>query len=148
IQALDVPITYVGQNRFDYLVEVDSETSLRSLIPNLNLLKKIPVRGIIVTAPASSSEYDFVSRFFAPTIGINEDPVTGSAHCCLAPYWATRLGKKELLGYQASRRGGVVRVTAESDRVVIAGQAITIYTGEIAETAFMAEQRSERTLAM
>jgi len=148
IEAIDAPISYVGQNRFDYVVEVDSETSLRALIPNHSLLKKLPVRGVIVTAPSSSPEFDFVARFFAPTIGISEDPVTGSAQCCLGPYWAERLGKTELLGYQASRRGGIVRVTVQKDNILLAGQAVTIYQGEVSEQAFLADKRAERTLTM
>ena len=87
--------------------------------------------GAIVTARASSSEYDFVSRFFAPGAGINEDPVTGSAHCCLGPYWGERLGKDELVGYQASRRGGVVRVRLAGERILLAGQAVTVICGGI-----------------
>jgi predicted PhzF superfamily epimerase YddE/YHI9 len=97
---------YVGKNRFDYLAEVESEEILRDLEPNLDLLKKIPTRGIIVTSLSLSEEYDFVSRFFAPGSGIDEDPVTGSAHSCLGPYWQKRLGKSRLRAYQASKRGG------------------------------------------
>lgn len=148
LRALDLPITYVGQNRFDYLVEVDCETSLRALIPDLGILRSLPIRGVCVTAPSSSPEYDFVSRFFAPGVGINEDPVTGSAHCCLGPYWAKRLGKQELIGYQASRRGGIIRVRVESERVVIAGKAVTVMTGELTDDVYRAEERRERSLAM
>ncbi len=147
-KALDVPITWVGQNRFDYVVEVDSETSLRALIPNYNLLKQLPIRGVSVTAPSASSEFDFVSRFFAPAVGINEDPVTGSAHCSLGPYWAQKLGKSELVGYQASRRGGIIRVTVDQNRIGIAGQAVTIFRAEISEETFLSDERRERTLAM
>jgi len=148
VRALDVPITYVGQNRFDYVIEVDCETSLRALIPNFNLLKTLPIRGVSVTAPSSSAEYDFVSRFFAPNVGITEDPVTGSAHCCLALYWAKRLGKKELIGYQASRRGGIVRVRVENGGVVLAGQAVTISSSELNDAVHYADQRFERSMAM
>ncbi|HEY9788262.1 MAG TPA: PhzF family phenazine biosynthesis protein [Candidatus Obscuribacterales bacterium] len=146
--ALDLPIKYVGQNRFDYLVEVANETLLRALIPNIHLLKSLPIRGICVTAPSSLPEYDFVSRFFAPGVGINEDPVTGSAHCYLGPYWAKRTGKKDLTGYQASRRGGMVRVRVEEDHVVLAGQAVTISSAELTESVYLADQRLERSLAM
>jgi PhzF family phenazine biosynthesis protein len=149
VRALDVPINFVGQNRFDYFVEVDSETSLRALIPDFQLLRQLPIRGVTVTAPSALPEYDFVSRFFAPAIGINEDPVTGSAHCSLGPYWAPRLGKTDLIGYQASRRGGVIRVSVVDDsRVRIGGQAVTVLSAELSEVTDTADQRRERTLAM
>lgn len=149
VDALDgCSITFVGQDRFDYVVEVDSETSLRALIPDFALLRHLAVRGISVTAPSATPEYDFVSRFFAPAVGINEDPVTGSAHCSLAPYWAKRLGKNELIGYQASRRGGVIRLRVNDERVSIAGKAVTVLEAEISAAAFMADDRRERTLAM
>jgi predicted PhzF superfamily epimerase YddE/YHI9 len=118
---------YVGRNKFDYLVEVDD---VRSLDPDHALLRKIPVRGVIVTN-RGSGEYDFVSRFFAPGSGVDEDPVTGSAHCCLTPYWAAKLGKTKMVAYQASARGGVVRVRLEGDRVKLAGRAVTILRGDL-----------------
>jgi PhzF family phenazine biosynthesis protein len=123
---------YVGRNDFDYIVEVESEQVVRSLNPNHAALRTFPVRGVIVTSRSSRSEYDFVSRFFAPGSGIDEDPVTGSAHCCLAPYWASRLGKNEFVAYQASARGGIVRVRLEGDRVKLGGRAVTIFRGELA----------------
>lgn len=132
-EAFNVPLHYVGKNRFDYLVAVDSEETLRSLQPDFNTLAQIPVRGVIVTCRSTSSEFDFVSRFFAPRVGIAEDPVTGSAHCCLAPYWAARLNKKEMVGYQASARGGIVRVRVGENRVYIGGQAVTVLRGELLE---------------
>ena len=89
-------------------------------------LGKLPVRGTIVTARATDTHYDFVSRFFAPAVGVSEDPVTGSAHCCLTPYWAEKLGKTEMLAYQASARGGLVRVCLAGARVLLSGQAITV----------------------
>ena len=122
---------FVGKNAFDYLVEVDSEATLRGLSPDHSLLRKLPVRGIIVTARASTPGYDFVSRFFAPGSGIDEDPVTGSAHTALGPYWAARLGKQEFTAFQASARGGVIRVRLEGDRVKLGGQAVTVMTGEL-----------------
>jgi predicted PhzF superfamily epimerase YddE/YHI9 len=88
---------------------------------------------VIVTAPASTAGFDFVSRFFAPGSGIDEDPVTGSAHCALGPYWAARMGKREFTAYQASARGGVVRVRVEGDRVLLGGQAVTVLRAEMAE---------------
>jgi PhzF family phenazine biosynthesis protein len=147
-RALDVPITFVGQNRFDYLIEVDSETSVRALIPDFQKLKQLPVRGFCITAPSAASEFDFVSRFFAPSVGINEDPVTGSAHACLGPYWSQRLGKKDLIAYQASRRGGVIKVSVEEDRVRIGGQAVTVMQAELSEITSLADERLERTMAM
>ena len=132
-KALGVGFKYVGNNRFDYLVEIDSEETLRRIDPDFALLNTIPMRGVIVTSPSSSSEYDFVSRFFAPQVGVNEDPVTGSAHCCLAPYWVARLGRNELLGYQASTRGGFVRVRVDKDRVYLCGQAVTILRGNLSD---------------
>jgi PhzF family phenazine biosynthesis protein len=122
---------FVGRNVFDYLVEVDSEETLRSLKPDHSTLRKLPVRGIIVTARAASPEFDFVSRFFAPGSGIDEDPVTGSAHTALGPYWAPRLGKSEFTAFQASARGGVVRVRLKGDRVMLGGQAVTVMTGAL-----------------
>jgi PhzF family phenazine biosynthesis protein len=130
-QALGVRLTFVGQNQFDYLVEVDSEETLRSLKPNLTLLEQVPVRGVIVTSRSSSPDYDFVSRFFGPRSGVNEDHVTGSAHCTLAPYWGERLGKLEMTAYQASARGGILRVGLRDDRVSIGGQAVTVLRGEL-----------------
>lgn len=130
-QALGVELKYVGKNKFDYLVEVDSEEALRQMQPDFVLLKTLPVRGIIVTCVSASHEYDFVSRFFAPAAGINEDPVTGSAHCCLAPFWSQRLHKNEFVAYQASARGGVVRVRLAGERVYLGGQAVTVLRGEL-----------------
>ena len=129
LQALGVSATYVGKNRFDYLIEVDSEATLRAMQPDYSLLLTVPARGVIVTSRAS--DYDFVSRFFAPNVGVNEDPVTGSAHCSLAPYWSRKLGKDALHAYQASARGGTLRVRVDGDRVRIAGQAVTVLRGEL-----------------
>jgi PhzF family phenazine biosynthesis protein len=130
-KALGVKSKYVGKNRFDYLVEVDSEEVIRGMSPDFTLLGKIEMRGVIVTSLANSKDYDFVSRFFAPQVGVNEDPVTGSAHCCLGPYWASRLGKNEMIGYQASSRGGIVKVRPAGNRVFIGGQAVTILRAEL-----------------
>lgn len=122
---------FVGRNAWDYLVEVDSEETLRALSPDHTSLRKIPVRGVIVTARPVSGDFDFVSRFFAPGSGVDEDPVTGSAHTALGPYWSGKLGKKEFNAYQASARGGVVRVRVDGDRVILGGQAVTVMTGEL-----------------
>ncbi|MBI4916668.1 MAG: PhzF family phenazine biosynthesis protein [Acidobacteria bacterium] len=131
IRALAVEPVYVGKNVYDYLVQVADEATVRALDPDQLTLKRLGVRGVIVTAVASTPGFDFVSRFFAPGAGVDEDPVTGSAHCCLGPFWQERLGKPELVAYQASRRGGTVRVRVAGDRVVLGGQAVTVARGEI-----------------
>jgi len=130
-KALGVEFIYVGKNRFDYLVEVDSEESIRRISPDFILLGTIPMRGVIVTARSDKSDYDFVSRFFAPRVGVDEDPVTGSSHCCLGPYWGARLGKTELVGYQASLRGGIIKVRMDGNRVFLGGQAVTVLQGKL-----------------
>jgi len=130
-RALGTQPKYVGQNRWDYLVEVDSEETVRTMQPDFTLLGKLPARGTIVTSRSTTEEYDFVSRFFAPAVGINEDPVTGSAHSCLGPFWGQRLGKKSFLAYQASARGGVIRVALKEDRVIIGGQTVTVLRCEL-----------------
>ncbi len=129
--ALGVPFKFVGLNRFDYLVEVDSEKTVRNLKPDFMQLETISSRGFIVTSRSDSNEYDFVSRFFAPAFGINEDPVTGSAHCCSGPYWAKLLDKNSLVAFQASARGGVVRVRVSDQRVILGGQAVTVLRGTL-----------------
>jgi PhzF family phenazine biosynthesis protein len=130
-EALGVETKYVGQTKFDLLVEVESEEVVRAMRPNLTLLERIPARGVMVTSRAFSPDYDFVSRFFAPRVGVNEDPVTGSAHCALSPYWSNKLGRNELVGYQASPRGGIVRVRLAGERVLIGGQAVTVMRCEL-----------------
>ena len=129
--ALGVSPTYVGQNRFDLLVEVSSEEELRAMTPNTHLLRNLSTRGVIVTSRSSTGEYDFVSRFFSPAVGVAEDPVTGSAHCCLGPYWSKRLGKHDFVALQASKRSGVIRVRTNGDRVALAGQAVTVMRGTL-----------------
>jgi PhzF family phenazine biosynthesis protein len=122
--------TYVGRNQFDYIVELPSEAEVRALKPDHGVLRQLPVRGVIVTS-RGTGEYDFISRFFAPGSGIDEDPVTGSSHCCLTPYWAQRLAKNEMNAYQASPRGGAIRVRLDGDRVKLAGRAVTVLRGEL-----------------
>ena len=122
---------WVGRSKFDYLVELDSEATLRALTPNLAALEKVEARGTIVTSRATTPGYDFVSRFFAPRAGVPEDPVTGSAHCALTPFWSERLQRTDMTAYQASPRGGVIRVRLAGDRVMIAGQAVTVLRGEL-----------------
>jgi PhzF family phenazine biosynthesis protein len=129
--ALGVPLEYVGRNQFDYLVEVASERAVRELQPDHARLRRLPVRGIIVTSRSEADKFDFISRFFAPGSGIDEDPVTGSAHCALGPFWAKRLGKATFVAFQASARGGVVKVRVEGDRVLLGGQAVTVMRGEL-----------------
>lgn len=133
-EAIGAEFRFTGRSRFDYLVEVADEAAVRALQPNHHLLRQLPVRGIIVTAAADAAnthQYDFVSRFFAPGSGIDEDPVTGSAHCALAPYWAQKTGRAEMTGYQASPRGGIVKVRPVEDRVFLSGQAVTVLRGEL-----------------
>jgi len=131
VRALRTEPRYIGRNRFDYLVELASERDVRELRPDIPLLAELPTRGVTVTARADTPGYDFVSRFFAPAAGIGEDPVTGSAHCCLGPYWGARLGKEEMTAYQASTRGGIVRVRLGGPRVYLGGQAVTVLRGEL-----------------
>jgi PhzF family phenazine biosynthesis protein len=128
-EALGTELVFTGRNQFDYLVEVADEAALRSIVPNHYQLRQLPVRGVIVTA--RGADYDFVSRFFAPGSGIDEDPVTGSAHSALAPFWSRRLGKTEMTGFQASARGGVVKVRMAGDRVYMSGQAVTVLRGDL-----------------
>jgi predicted PhzF superfamily epimerase YddE/YHI9 len=131
--ALGAAPRWVGRSRFDYIVELDSEALVRGLKPDLTALQRVEARGVSVTSRATTPGYDFVSRFFAPRSGVPEDPVTGSAHCALAPFWSERLGggRTEMTAYQASARGGVVRVRLERDRVVLAMQAVTVLRGEL-----------------
>jgi PhzF family phenazine biosynthesis protein len=132
VEALGVRPVYVGRSQFDFLVEVESEAAVRAVAPDFGRLRGVDCRGVIVTAKADAgSEADFVSRFFAPRAGVDEDPVTGSAHCVLAPFWAGRLGRSELTGYQASRRGGLVRVRHAGDRVALIGRAVTVLRGQL-----------------
>jgi PhzF family phenazine biosynthesis protein len=131
-EALGVEPVYVGRSHFDVIVEVASEDEVTSLQPDIGALRRVKARGVIVTARAERPGADFVSRFFAPNAGVDEDPVTGSAHCVLAPYWAAKLGRDELTGYQASRRGGTVRVRVAGDRVLLGGKAVTVMRGELA----------------
>lgn len=131
LESLGIKPLYVGKNRLDYIVEVESEEIVRNLRPDFSVLKKVPARGVMVTSVSDSAEYNFVSRFFGPAAGIDEDSATGSAHCCLGPYWEKRLGKSEFVAYQASPRGGVVHVSVKGDRVLIAGRAVTVMRAEL-----------------
>jgi PhzF family phenazine biosynthesis protein len=130
-RALGVDATFVGRDVDDYLVEVESDEVVRSLQPDITALKKLPVRGTIVTARSTDPRFDFISRFFAPAVGVSEDPVTGSAHCCLTAYWAEKLNKIEMTAFQASKRGGIVKVRLAGERVRICGQAVMVMTCEM-----------------
>lgn len=114
----------------DYLAVYDTEEEVRRLKPKMDKLAGLDKLGVIVTAPAKK-QYDFVSRFFAPGAGVPEDPVTGSAHCTLVPYWAERLGKERLLAYQASARGGELYCMARGERVAIGGRAVLYMRGAV-----------------
>lgn len=126
-----VPFKYVGKNRMDYIVEVEDEEVVRCLKPDIALLNTMETRGVIVTAKSHEPDVDFVSRFFCPSIGVNEDPVTGSAHCCLGPYWQEKLGKDRFTAKQLSARGGLLKLNVLSERILIYGQAVTTLTGEL-----------------
>ncbi|HEY6225873.1 MAG TPA: PhzF family phenazine biosynthesis protein [Verrucomicrobiae bacterium] len=132
LESLSGKALYVGQSKFDYVIEFESEEAIRSIKPNFNALANVKCRGVVVTARSVDRQFDFVSRFFAPALGINEDPVTGSAHCILAPFWGSRLGKSKMVGYQASSRGGVVQVELRGDRVILGGQGVIFGRGQIA----------------
>ena len=130
-EALGVTPLYLGRSAFDYLVLLADAEAVRKIAPDFGLLKRVSARGVIVTAPSDDARYDFVSRFFAPAAGIDEDPVTGSAHCCLAPFWQKHLGKAAMDAFQASARGGVLQVVVEGDRIRIGGRAVTVLRGEL-----------------
>jgi len=131
LESLNVPAVYCGRNQFDYLVEVETAQIVRGITPDFKMLATVPCRGIIVTAKSDDPRFDFVSRFFAPAAGIDEDPVTGSAHCCLVDHWSKRLGKTKMTAYQASRRGGIVGVELCGDRVLLGGEAVIVAQGEL-----------------
>jgi predicted PhzF superfamily epimerase YddE/YHI9 len=130
-EALRTIPKYVGRSRFDYVVELEDETAVRALRPDFAGLRSIQTRGVIVTSRAEDGHGDFVSRFFAPSVGIDEDHVTGSAHCCLAPFWSRRSGRTRFDARQLSPRGGAMKVTLEGERVRLAGQAVTVMRGEL-----------------
>lgn len=129
--SLGVHPTYCGKTQFDTLLIVETEDTVRSLSPDFTRLREFPTRGIIVSSACRDPAIDFISRYFAPAFGIDEDPVTGSAHCCLGPYWAEELGKTKLNAFQSSQRGGHVRVSVEGGRTLLGGKAVTVMRGEI-----------------
>jgi predicted PhzF superfamily epimerase YddE/YHI9 len=141
VQAVGSAARWVGRGKDKFLVQLESETAVRTVDPDLAAVLGLDAMGVIVTAaadpttppaPGHSAPADFVSRFFAPAVGIDEDPVTGAAHCCLAPFWADRLGRQPLTGYQASVRGGFVGVDIVGDRVRLSGRAVTVLHGQLA----------------
>ncbi len=125
-KALRVPVRFAAFSCYDLLAEVESEVVVRTLEPSIAALAAIGVRGVIVTARAATPGFDFVSRFYAPSVGIDEDPVCGSAHCCLCPYWAGQLGKTELNAWQISKREGILKLALRGGRVRISGKAVTV----------------------
>jgi len=131
VEALGVIPTNASQGATHYLIEVDSETTVRKVKPDFSALSQADPRPVIITSQALTPGFDIVSRFFAPGVGIDEDPVTGFAHCCLGPYWQRRLNRSEFRAYQASARGGAIRVTVEGDRVRLGGNAVTVLQGEL-----------------
>lgn len=131
IAALDVQPQFVGRSKYDYLLVLESPAAVRAVQPDYRLLLEVPTRGVIVTAAGDDGRYDFVSRFFCPSVGINEDPVCGSAHCCLAPYWGERLNKVEMLAFQASHRRGILHLRLHGERVLLSGQSVTVLEGDL-----------------
>jgi PhzF family phenazine biosynthesis protein len=130
-QALGAAPVFTGKNRFDLLVELPTASDVCDCEPDMAALAALPARGIIVTAASDLPDVDFVSRFFAPSAGVPEDPVTGSAHCCLGPYWGEKLKKTEVAGFQCSARGGSVKVTLAGDRVILGGHAVQVFSGQL-----------------
>ena len=131
VEAVGAKPRYVGRSRFDFLFELDDETAVRNVRPDFGRLRGFAARGAIVTARADDAGVDFVSRYFAPAFGIDEDPVTGSTHCCLGPFWGRRLQKQTLVARQVSARGGLLKVALDGDRVRLGGQAVTVLRGEL-----------------
>ena len=131
IDSIGLRPTYLGASKYYQMAVVDSADVVRSIQPDFTKLLQVPTLGLIVTATSEDPGFDFVSRFFAPAMGVNEDPVCGSAHCCLTPYWSRRLGKTRLLAYQASARGGILHLRLENDRVILGGEAVIVSRGEL-----------------
>jgi PhzF family phenazine biosynthesis protein len=128
---LGVRPLWVGEGGGKILALLDSEKSVRELHPDLAAIEKLPVSGVVVTA-LGERKFDFISRFFCPAHGVGEDPVTGSSHAVLAPFWAERIAKKGFIAYQASERGGVVHVRLEGGRAIVGGSCVSLLRGELA----------------
>jgi predicted PhzF superfamily epimerase YddE/YHI9 len=135
LESLGVRPTFVGRSQFDYLVEVDSEETLRAVAPDFRQLATVDCRGVIVTAVSTRPEIHFVSRFFAPAAGVDEDPVTGSAHCTLADHWRRRLSREEFRARQISKRGGHLEVCIRGQRVLLGGAATIVLAGQLSDAA-------------
>lgn len=131
VESLGVTPVYYAASKFYSMAVVESAAIVCAVQPDFQKLGQLPTLGVIITALSDDPQFDFVSRFFAPALGVNEDPVCGSAHCCLTPYWGERLGKRELMAYQASARGGVLKLRWNNDRVILGGQAVTVWQGEL-----------------
>jgi PhzF family phenazine biosynthesis protein len=131
VGALGIKPAYIGMSAEDVLFEAADEATVRAIAPDFAALRSLPARGVIVTSRSSDKRFDFVSRFFAPAVGVDEDPVTGSSHTVLIPYWAKKLGKASLTAYQASARGGILHLRHEGARVKIAGRAVTVIAGDL-----------------
>lgn len=128
---MGISYKYIGKNRLDYIIEVEDEEAVRNLKPNFNQWKLVKSRGIIVTSRSNRSDIDFVSRCFYPALGVDEDPVTGSAHCCLGPFWQRKLNKSELVAVQLSSREGLLKLSILEGRILILGQAVTTLRGRL-----------------
>jgi PhzF family phenazine biosynthesis protein len=135
LDSLGVTASWVGRDVDDYLVLLADEAAVRACNPDFGPLSSVETRGIIITAPAERDDVDFVSRFFAPRLGIDEDPVTGSAHCSLAPFWAERLDKTQMAARQLSTRGGELEVELADDRVKLRGTCVTTLRGNLTDSA-------------
>jgi len=131
VDCLGKPVVEAGVSKFYQLAVLESETAVRTCRPDFQKMTSLPTLGVIITAASDDPQFDIVSRFFAPAMGVNEDPVCGSAHCCLAPYWGTKLGKTNLRAYQASARGGILHLAWNGDRVTLRGHAVTVWRGEL-----------------
>ncbi|MBX3439653.1 MAG: PhzF family phenazine biosynthesis protein [Planctomycetaceae bacterium] len=131
LEAVGAAPVFVGRTPCDYLLAFEDESAVRAVKPDFRRLSQVQTRGIIVTAPSDDKRFDFVSRFFAPALGVDEDPVCGSAHCSLGPFWSGRTGKQSFTGHQISERGGVVHVRLNSDRIILSGEAVTVLRGEL-----------------
>ena len=131
LNAFKINPYYVGKFDEKLLIQVENEQIVRNLEPDFAKLKQLDERAVVVTAESDSEDYDFISRYFAPWVGVNEDPVTGSSHCCLATFWARQLEKKDLKGYQASPRGGFITMKLDGEKVILGGQAVTVFKGNL-----------------
>jgi predicted PhzF superfamily epimerase YddE/YHI9 len=129
-EAIGAPILEAAEGSSDLILRLDTPESVRKAAPDLSVLKRWPYRGVILTAK-SSGKFDFVSRFFGPAVGVDEDPVTGSAHTSLAVFWAQKLKKSRMNAFQASSRGGTLICELTGDRVLLSGEARLYLKGEI-----------------